>query len=404
VVTTGLSVSIAGIANTPLKPRQYADRSAISVASEVVTDALKDAGLKRDQIDGLCVHIGSPRGIDYDVMAAMLGLNVRFCAQPWSHGRFTATVISHAALALAHGLANYVLCVAAYRNSNEAGRHGTRARSTFHEYLRQGGGPHAETPHAGFTAPVASTAMATQRYLHKYNVPAEKLSTLALTQRRNAQLNPRAAMQKQMTSEDYFAARYIVEPLRLFDCSVEVDGGAAMILTTAERARDLPGKPIHLVGFQGISAGPNEFCMGQPGLGFNQAEVFDYATPGADQLVYRMAGVTPHDIDLLQVYDAFSPMSLWAIERMGHCAAGEAADWIQGGRIEIGGELPLNTSGGMLSEGHLNGWPQIIEIVRQLRNDAGERQVADARVGQWGTSLGDSLIFANDRTQPARAA
>ena len=109
-------------------------------------------------------------------------------------------------------------------------------------------------------------------------------------------------------------------------------------------------------------------------------------------------------MDVLEVYDAFAPMSLWAIERMGHCKGGEAADWIQGGRIEIGGELPLNTSGGMLSEGHLNGWPQIAEIIRQLRGEAGDRQVADARIGQWGTSIGDSLILGRDGTQTARAA
>ena len=125
-----VSAAVTGIANTSLGPRQYANRSAVSVASEVVAEALKDAGLQRSQIDGLCVHIGSPRGTDYDVLAAMLGLNVRFAAQPWSHGRFTASVITHAAMALSCGMANYVLCVAAYRNSNEGGRHGTKERAS----------------------------------------------------------------------------------------------------------------------------------------------------------------------------------------------------------------------------------------------------------------------------------
>lgn len=399
-----VSAAITGLASTALAPRQFANRSAVSAASEVVAGALKDAGLQRSQIDGLCVHIGSPRGTDYDVLANMLGINVRFCGQPWSHGRFTASVITHAAMALSCGMANYVLCVAAYRNSNEGGRHGTKARSTFFEDLRQGGGPHAETPHAGFTAPVAGTAMAYQRYLHKYNISADKLATLALTQRRNAMRNPRAAMRKPLSAEEYFSSRFIVEPMHLFDCSVEVDGAVAIILTTPDRAKDCAKAPVHLLGFQGLNAGPNEFCMGQPGLGFNQADVFDYVSPGADQMVYRMAGLKPSDVDVLEVYDAFAPMSLWAIERMGHCKGGEAADWIQGGRIEIGGELPLNTSGGMLSEGHLNGWPQIAEIIRQLRGEAGDRQVADARIGQWGTSIGDSLILGRDGTQTARAA
>ena len=121
-------------------------------------------------------------------------------------------------------------------------------------------------------------------------------------------------------------------------------------------------------------------------------------------MMYRMAGLQPADIDMLQVYDAFSPMTLWAIERMGHCKTGEAADWIQNGRIDQNGELPLNTSGGMLSEGHLNGWPQIAEIVRQLRNEAGERQIPDAKTGQWGTGLGDALIFGRDGVQPGALA
>ena len=161
---------------------------------------------------------------------------------------------------------------------------------------------------------------------------------------------------------------------------------------------------MHLLGFQGINAGPQEYIFGQPGLGFNQADAFDYVSPGAEQTVYRMAGVTPKDIDLLQVYDAFSPNVLWTLERMGHCPVGEAPDWIQNGRIEIGGALPVNTSGGMLSEGHLNGWPQFVEIVRQLRGECGVRQVTDAKLAQWGTCVGDSLIFGRDGTQPARVA
>lgn len=399
-----VAAAITGVASTAFGPRKFADRTAISVASEVVAAALADAGLERSQLDGLIVHIGSPRGADYDVAASLLGLNVRFAAQPWSHGCFTATVIQHAAMALEVGLADYVLCLASYRNSSAGGRHGTKTRSTFHEYLRQGGGPHGETPHAGFTAPLAGTGMAARRYFDKYKISLEKLATLALTQRRYATLNPLAAMRKPLTADEYFNSRYIVEPLRIFDCSVEVDGAVAVIITTADRARDGRKPPVHLLGFQGINAGPNEFGMGQPGLGFNQAEVFDYVAPGGDQMMYRMAGLQPADIDMLQVYDAFSPMTLWAIERMGHCKTGEAADWIQNGRIDQNGELPLNTSGGMLSEGHLNGWPQIAEIVRQLRNEAGERQIPDAKTGQWGTGLGDALIFGRDGVQPGALA
>jgi acetyl-CoA acetyltransferase len=321
----------------------------------------------------------------------MLGLKTRFNSQTWSHGRFGATVITHAAMALSWGLADYVLCFAAYNNSS-FGRHGSKQRPTFGESLREGGGPHAEAPHVGFTAPVAGAGMAAQRYFHKYKVDPDKLVEVPLAFRNHARLNPDAVMQKPLTREDYFASQYIVEPLRLLDCSIPVDGSVALILTTAERARDCAKPPVYLLGTQGLHAGANEFIFGQPGLGVNQAEEFDYKT-SSDQLVYRMAGVTPADIDAFYTYDAFSPNVLWALERFGYCGAGEAADWVQNGRIGHGGELPVNTNGGFLSCGHFNAWYELFEMTRQLRGECGERQVPNAQLVQWGTPVGDSLIL-----------
>src|SRR5690606_33377010 len=141
-------------------------------------------------------------------------------------------------------LADYVLCFAAYNNS-QFGRHGSKERPSFGESLREGGGPHAETPHAGLTAPVAGAGMAAQRYFHKFGVDADKLVEVPIAFRNHAMLNPEAVMQKPLTREEYFASRYIVEPLRLFDCSVPVDGAVALILTTAERARDCARAPVY---------------------------------------------------------------------------------------------------------------------------------------------------------------
>lgn len=368
--------------------------SAITLAHKAVNLALADAGLDRKKIDGLIIQIGSPRGQDYDLAASMLGLNTRFNSQTWSHGRFGATVVTHAAMALSWGLADYVLCFAAYNNS-AFGRHGSKERPSFGESLREGGGPHAETPHAGLTAPVAGAGLATQRYLHKYNINPDKLAEVPIAFRNHAMLNPEAVMQKPLTREDYFASRYIVEPLRLFDCSVPVDGSVALILTTAERARDCAKAPVYLLGSQGIHAGPNEFIFGQPGLGVNQADEFDYQ-PSADQLVYRMASVTPKDIDAFYTYDAFSPNVLWGLERFGFCKPGEGADWVQNGRIGPRGELPVNTNGGFLSCGHFNSWFEMLEITRQLRGECGARQVKGAELMQWGTPVGDSVIFGNN--------
>jgi acetyl-CoA acetyltransferase len=385
--------AIVGLGDTPYFGN--ADETPIALAHSVVQDALADAGLSRSDIDGLVVHIGSPRGADYDETARALNLRVRFAAQTWSHGRFASTAITHAALALIAGLADCVLAIAAFNNSS-FGKHGTRARPTFHESLRDGGGPHAETLHAGLAAPIGGAAMATQRYLHRYGVHPDKLATIAVTLREHAMRNPRAAMRKPLTQEEYLDGRFIVEPLRLYDCSVVVDAAVAVIMTRADRAKDCRSAPVFLLGAQGIHAGPNEYIFGQPGLGINQDAEFDYRPAGAGEPVFRMAGATPADIDSLQLYDAFSPQVLWTLERFGFCAVGEAADFIQDGRIALGGALPVNTSGGHLSEGHFNGWGQIAETVRQLRGEAGDRQIPDARLIQWATTLGDSLIFGVD--------
>ena len=386
------AVAIVGAASTGFT-RANATKTPISMASDVVARALEDAGLKRSDVDGLILHIGSPRGIDYDLAATQLGLNVRFSAQPWSHGRFASTAILHAAMALTWGLADTIIVLAAYNNTN-FGRHGVKERPTFHESLREGGGPHAETPHAGLTAPAAGTALAASRYFQKYGLSPDGLAPIALAFRQNALDNPDAAMRKPMSKEDYLNSRYIVEPLRLLDCSVVVDGAVAIVMTRSDKARDLKKTPVYLLGGQGIAAGPDEFIFGQPGLGINQAHTFDYQPKAHDMTVYRMAGLGPQQIDSLHVYDPFSPLVLWTLERFGHCKPGEAMDFVRDGRLTHSGSLPTNTSGGFLSEGQLNGWGQIMEIVRQLRGEAGQRQLKRADTSQWATAIGDSLIFS----------
>jgi acetyl-CoA acetyltransferase len=388
------ATAIVGAASTGFT-KANASRTPISMASVVVERALEDAGLSRKDIDGLVVHIGSPRGVDYDLAASQLGLNLKFAAQPWSHGRFASTAILHGAMALTWGLAEHVLVFASYNNTSFS-RHGSKERPTFQESLREGGGPHAETPHAGLTAPVAGTALAATRYFHKYGVDPAKLAAIPLAFRRNARDNPDAAMRKPLSADDYFATRFIVEPLRLLDCSVVIDGAVAVILSKADRARDLRKPPVYILGAQGLAAGPEEFIFGQPGLGINQASTFDYDPRPENQTVFRMAGISPRDVDFFQTYDPFSPLVLWALERFGHCPVGEAADFVQNGRLELDGDFPTNTSGGFLSEGQLNGWGQIMEIVRQLRREAGPRQLKKSAVGQWGTAIGDSIIFGRD--------
>jgi len=371
-----------------------AEASVAAMAEQALAAALADSGLRRGDIDALAVHIGSPRGLDYDELALLLGLEVAYATQTWSHGRFGSTVIATAAMVLELGLADCALCVAAFKNSSFT-RIGTAQHVAFFEGLREGGGPHAEAPYAGLAAPIGGAAMSTRRYLHRYGIDREKLGAVAIAQRRAAQQNPLALMREPMSQADYESSRFIVEPLRLLDCSVPVDAAVAVILTRADRAAHLRAPPVHVRGYQGIQAGANEFIFGTPGLGVNQAGVFDPEPLGADEPVYRRAGVGPAEVGTLHCYDGFTPQVLWTLERFGFCAPGEAADWVAGGRIELGGELPVNTSGGHLSEGHANGWGHTLEIVRQLRGQAGPRQIPGVAVAQWASTLGDSIIYAS---------
>lgn len=371
------------------------DEGVIALADRAVQAALQDAGLPREAIDGLVVHIGSPRGADCDEVARMLGIEAKFVSQTWSHGRFCATVIQHAAMALSHGLADCVLALGAFRNTAFP-RHGQVGFPGFEENFREGGGPHAETPHAGLIAPIGGAALSAQRYFHQYRVDREKLAAVAVAQRRFAALNPHAARREPIGVYDYLQSPYVAEPLRRLDCSTPVDACVAVLLTRLDRARTLARAPVVIESFQGLRGGPDEFVFGLPGLGVNQRSVHMFEPAGSREKVFADAGLKPEDIDTLHCYDGFSPQVLWTLERFGFAPMGQAADWIQGGRIEPGGELPINTSGGHLSEGHGNGWGHTVEIVRQLRGEAGERQVPGCEVAMWATTFGDAIIYGRD--------
>ena len=385
-----IDVAIAGVGSIGF-PRSTADSVPV-LAERALSAALEDAGLERSSIDALFVHIGSPRGLDYDAVGRLLALDVGVASQTWSHGRFTATLLQHAALMLHHGLARYALCLGAFRNS-QFDRHGTPGFPDFAEALRDGGGPHGEQPAAGLLAPVGGAAMATRRYMHVYGLDPDMLGAVAVVQRRAAQRNPAAALQHAVTLDDYRSSPFVVAPLRRLDCSIPVDVAVALLLTTTERAGALRAKPVRMLGLQGIHASPNEFVFGQPGLGFNQRDEFTYKPLGAAEPVFAAAGLWPADVDALYCYDGFSTQVLWTLERFGFCAPGEANDWVQHGRIEIGGELPVNTNGGHLSEGHSNGWGHTVEIVRQLRGEAGPRQIEECECAMWATTFGDAIIY-----------
>jgi acetyl-CoA acetyltransferase len=366
-------------------------QSQLRLAATAFKHALADAGLQRADVDGLSIHLGWPLGVDYDRVAEAFGLEIRYVNQAWLHGRFVTNALQHAALAVSAGLANVVACVTAVSFTRERGFLGGPGDI---EGNREEGGTHGEAPAYGLTAPAGGAALAMQRYMHLYGATSTQLAAVPIAMRKHALNNPRAIMQEPLTLAAHQAARMVVDPLRLFDCCLISDGAAVVLIAPGERARDLRQKPVAIISMQGTRCGRDEFIFAPRGLGINQQSCERAAARPIDLAVFAQAGVTRENVQGFYTYDAFSPLVLFALERFGYCGPGEAAQWVQGGRIELGGALPVNSSGGLLSEAHVAGWNSICEMVRQLRGSAGTSQIANASVLQWGTAWGDSFILA----------
>jgi len=211
--------------------------------------------------------------------------------------------------------------------------------------------------------------------MNEFGTRPEHLGAVAIAQRKHAQLNPNALMNgKPLSMDDYLASPMISDPYRLFDCSLEADGGAAFVVTSLERARDLRQKPVKLLGVTQGQPYPADDIV-------TRGDVFHLGLTSAAPRAFEMAGITPQDVDFAEIYDPFTFQVIQQLEEMGFCQRGQGGAFVEGGRIELGGELPVNTHGGLLSEAHVLGMNHFTEAVRQLRGDAGERQVEHAEVG-----------------------
>ncbi len=379
--------AVCGVGHSPYGRRL--NRSQIDLAGEAIRNALDDAGLGRDDLDGLIVSFGTPIGADADTLAYALGLKLQAYNQTWAHGRFTASCLQWAALMVSAGLAQTVACLASISFSGF--RKPMMGGAGDAEGGREAGGGHGEDPVFGMTSPGAGAALVAQKYFDRFGATSRDLASVAVAFRKHASLNPGAIMREPITVDDHQNSRFVCEPLHLLDYCLINDGAACVLVTSSERAKDCKKPPVYISGMQGLPAGRHEFIWTYPGFGTSQQEVFDYE-PGV-QPVYEMAGISPKDIDVLFSYDAFAILAWTALERFGFCGQGEAAAFTQGGRIEVGGELPMNTNGGLMSEGHIMGWNHQVELVRQLRGECGERQVSNAEVAQWANAYGDSLIY-----------
>jgi acetyl-CoA acetyltransferase len=380
--------AVIGVGASSFERRPHV--SVLELADTALNEALTDAGLEKGQLDGLLVQVGSPRGADYDSIAETLGLAPTFCAQSWAHGRFAATVLTHAALAISAGMATRVACIMAMKNS-DIGRIGEANNPLAHEHFRENGGPHGEVANVGMCSPIAGAAMAFDLYCERYGKERELLAEIPLTFRAHARMTDDAVMRKPMSVDDYANSRPLVDPLRLFDCSPVGDGGVCLIVganATANR------RAVAITGAQGLRAGRDTFIFGPTGLGLAQQSSTRITRAAAlAQPVWKMAASSPTEIDCVGIYDSFSPLPLYAFEDFGFCESGTALDWVQGGRIALGGDCPTNTNGGQLSHAQMNGWGQLRELVTQLRGEAGTRQIANPRRAMWMTVAGDALVL-----------
>jgi acetyl-CoA acetyltransferase len=355
--------AVVGVGATPYSKNSGV--STLTLALRAIRAALDDAGLTVADVDGVACHrVGdSAQAV---VVAQSLGIrDLRYHLDLFAGGSGSHQVLMHAAMAVATGAAEVVVCWRAINARSEFRMGGTgRAAPDTVEFQYQ-------VPY-GYSTPPQQFAMYARAYMNAYGVVSEHLGHVAIAQREYALRNERAMMRTPLTMDDYLSSRWIVEPFRLFDCCLETDAAVALVVTTPERARDLRQPPVLIAG---AATG------GGHTLYSNHRD--DLTTSAAADVAPRLfgaAGLTPADVDVLELYDAFTPLVLLQLEDYGFCEKGQAGPLVASGVTRPGGSLPVNTHGGHLSEGYVHGLNHAAEAVSQLRGQAGERQVPGAEV------------------------
>ncbi|HEY5207937.1 MAG TPA: acetyl-CoA acetyltransferase [Stellaceae bacterium] len=352
------AVAVVGIGLTPFG--ELPGRTHLEIMGEAISNALADAGITKDKVDGI---FGSNFS---DALGALLyaeyfGLKVKVMDSTNIGGSSFNNAMQEAAAALHLGLCDVALIA-----------YGSNARTG----TRRGGGPNFgrsfDAPYRP-RQPVNSYALAAARHMYQYGTTKEHLAHVAVSARQWAQKNPRAFMREPLTVEDCLKARMVVDPFGVRDCCLVTDGGAAMVVVRADAAKDYPNQPIYLLG-AGAASTHNDISQ-MPDL---TVTAVAQAAPRA----YAMAGITIEDVDVIEVYDAFTINTILFLEDFGFCKKGEGGPFVAAGTIAPGGAHPLNTNGGGLSCVHpgMYGMFLMIEAVEQLRGVAGDRQVEGAEI------------------------
>jgi acetyl-CoA acetyltransferase len=353
-------VAIVGVGATP--QGKIPGSTALGLSIDAVRRALDDSGLDKSEVDGLLTQPGTtaPEGPrNFLRLGEALGINPRYAGSLSMGGATGLVLLQQASLAIAAGAASAVVCV-------------------FGDAARTGGSRFAGAAGWGDSwgiwgmfSPAANSAMTARRHMHEYGTRSLQLAEVAVACRGHAALNPDAVMREPITIEDHQASRLVVDPLRLLDCCLISDGGVAFVVTSLERARSLRHRPVIVLG---TGQAHSAETIGNPEWWY-----VPHQQAAAEQ-AYAMAGVGPADVDVAQLYDNFTISVIVWLEHAGFCKRGEGGPFVEGGRIRLGGQLPVNTAGGNLSESYMQGWLHIVEGVRQMRGECGARQVEGAEI------------------------
>jgi acetyl-CoA acetyltransferase len=334
--------------------------STFTLATRAIRAAIADAGLEFGDIDGLCTY-GTSDSVAPNLLAQALGIqSLNYYVDQYLGGSVSMSVIGQATLAVSAGVADCVVCYRAINGRSELnGTNSSPARAPWDIQFKMP---------SGYMVPAQEMAMNARAHMLRYGTQSEDLGRIAVLSRTNALDNERAMMRKPITLDDYMASEWIAEPFHKLDCCLETDGAVAVVIVNAERARDLPHRPVLIQGAAwggGISIANN---------GFDELAESP-ARPIADR-VFKAGGMGPQDIDFAELYDCFTYPVLSQIEGYGFAEPGGVPDMLKDGAFDrVGGKLPINTHGGLLSEGYIHGMNHVYEAVQQIRGDAAHRQV-----------------------------
>jgi acetyl-CoA acetyltransferase len=338
-------------------------RTTADFAAEAIALALDDAGLNKSDIDGLLLNGNGNLDMDPRLQWALGFEDLSLMSSMRAYGSSVGSMVQYASLALEAGLVNYVVLV--YGDTPLKPAVGAGAA-----YAARGvwDGMNVLKAAYGEFGGNVPYALAARRHMDLFGTTSEQLGAIAVAQREWALMNPLAQMTKPMTLADHQASRLVAEPFHLFDCCLVSNGAIAVIMTTAERAKDLRQPPVHLKAATQAAPGDNQSVGREPGIVTGAKQ--------AGEQAFALAGITRDDVDILQLYDCYTYTVLVTLEDYGFCEKGEGGAFVEDGKLGPGGSLPTNTGGGQLSGYYMWGFTPLSETVMQVRGQAGERQVA----------------------------